>query len=100
MEKVGKNRVVSVINFISTTVFLKAFMVKFMTCVKGVNKMDKGKFRNKEEFKTEFMRRIIETYGRSIEQAHITEKYMVLGTMVRDYCICELEGEQRGDCSS
>ena len=85
MENVGKNRVVSVINFISTTVFLKAFMVKFMKCVKGVNKMDKGKFRNKEEFKTEFKRRIIETYGRSIEQAHITEKYMVLGTMVRDY---------------
>ena len=43
------------------------------------------KFKNKEEFKEEFKRRIIEKYGRSIEQAHVTEKYMVLGTMVRDY---------------
>ena len=28
---------------------------------------------------------IIERYGRSFEQAHITEKYMILGEMVRDY---------------
>lgn len=45
----------------------------------------KNKFKNKDEFKVEFKRRIVEKYGRSIEQAHITEKYMVLGTMVRDY---------------
>ena len=44
-----------------------------------------NKFKNKDEFKLEFKRRIVEKYGRSIEQAHITEKYMVLGTMVRDY---------------
>ena len=31
------------------------------------------KFKNKEEFKEEFKRRIIEKYGRSIEQAHVTE---------------------------
>lgn len=43
------------------------------------------KFRNSEEFKEEFKTRIIAKYGRSIEQAHITEKYMVLGTMIRDY---------------
>ena len=45
----------------------------------------KKKFQTKEEFKTEFERRIIEKYGRSIEQAHKTEKYMVLGEMIRDY---------------
>ena len=43
------------------------------------------KFTNKEEFKEEFKTRIIAKYGRSIESAHITEKYMVLGTMIRDY---------------
>ena len=44
-----------------------------------------NKFKNKKEFVEEFKRRIIERYGRSIEEAHITEKYMVLGEMVRDY---------------
>ena len=42
-------------------------------------------FSNKEEFKNIFKRRIEEKYGRSIEQSHISEKYDVLGTMVRDY---------------
>ena len=42
-------------------------------------------FKNKEEFKFEFSRRIIESYGRTVEEAHITEKFMVLETMVRDY---------------
>lgn len=44
-----------------------------------------NEFKNKNEFKEEFQRRIIERYGRSSEQAHITEKYMILGEMVRDY---------------
>lgn len=44
-----------------------------------------NEFKNKREFQEEFKRRIIAHYGRSIEQAHITEKYMVLGEMVRDY---------------
>lgn len=43
------------------------------------------KFTNSEEFKEEFKARIVAKYGRSIEQSHITEKYMVLGTMIRDY---------------
>lgn len=42
-------------------------------------------FKNKDEFKEEYKRRIIEKYGRSIEQAHKTEKYMVLGELVRDF---------------
>lgn len=41
-------------------------------------------FKNKEEFKYEFKRRIVESYGRTIEEAHITEKFMVLETIVRD----------------
>ena len=43
------------------------------------------KRQDKNEFKEEFKRRIVERYGRSFERAHITEKYMILGEMVRDY---------------
>lgn len=42
-------------------------------------------FTNKKEFIEDFTTRIVEQYGRSVNQAHITEKYMVLGEMVRDY---------------
>lgn len=44
-----------------------------------------SKFKNKDEFKKEYKRRIVEKYGRSIESAHIFEKYVTLGDMVRDY---------------
>lgn len=42
-------------------------------------------FKTKEEFKFEFSRRIIESYGRTVEESHITEKFLTLETMVRDY---------------
>ncbi len=42
-------------------------------------------FKTKEEFKYEFSKRIIESYGRTVEESHRTEKFMVLETMVRDY---------------
>ncbi len=42
-------------------------------------------FQNKHEFKRDFSKRIEETYGRSVVQSHRTERYMVLGEMVRDY---------------
>ena len=42
-------------------------------------------FTNKEVFKKEFERRIIEKYGRGVSDSHITEKYDILGTMVRDF---------------
>lgn len=42
-------------------------------------------FQNKHDFKRDFTQRIVETYGRSVEQSHRTERYMVLGEMVRDY---------------
>lgn len=45
----------------------------------------KNKFHNKEEFKEEYKRRVIEKYGRSMDQAHPTEKFMVLGEMIRDF---------------
>lgn len=48
-------------------------------------KKDKNMFSNSDEFKEEYKRRIVAKYGRSIEQSHMTEKYMVLGEMIRDF---------------
>ena len=42
-------------------------------------------FKNKAEFKKEYTRRLVESYGTTVEQTHPTEKYLTLGTMVRDY---------------
>lgn len=42
-------------------------------------------FKNKEEFKKEYERRIGERFGRSVSDSHITEQFEVLGEMVRDY---------------
>ncbi len=42
-------------------------------------------FNNKFEFKKEFTRRIEEKYGRALSNSHITERYLVLGEMVRQF---------------
>nr|MCR4563001.1 glycogen/starch/alpha-glucan phosphorylase [Bacilli bacterium] len=42
-------------------------------------------FENKKAFKAEFEKRLVERYGRNVADAHITERYVVLGEMVRDY---------------
>ena len=42
-------------------------------------------FKTKESFKNEFAKRLASKYGRSVETSHITERYDVLGEMVRDY---------------
>ena len=42
-------------------------------------------FSNVESFKESFSTRIVETYGRSVEESHKFEKYNVLGTMIRDH---------------
>lgn len=42
-------------------------------------------FSNKEEFVNEYKSRMIAKYGRTPENAHIFEKYEILGEMVRDY---------------
>lgn len=41
-------------------------------------------FKNKEDFKNQFKKRIVESYGRTINEAHITEKFMVLEKLIRD----------------
>ena len=41
-------------------------------------------FSNVKNFKETFSNRIVETYGRSVEQSHRYERYIVLGTMIRD----------------
>ena len=42
-------------------------------------------FKDKKDFKLTFARRLEEKYGRSVTDAHITERYDILGEMVRDY---------------
>lgn len=42
-------------------------------------------FANKEDFKKEYERRMVERYGVSIQDSHISERYQILGEMVRDY---------------
>lgn len=42
-------------------------------------------FNNKEEFKKMYVERLTAKYGKSPEDAHIYEKYDILGEMVRDY---------------
>jgi starch phosphorylase len=42
-------------------------------------------FTNKDAFKVEFERRLIEKFGRDVSNSHITERYETLGRMVRDY---------------
>ena len=56
-------------------------------------------FRNKNEFKHEFTRRIVESYGTAPDRAHPTELYLSLGEIVRDYAnvnwkdtkVCEMQ---------
>ena len=42
-------------------------------------------FKNKDEFMQTFTERLAEKYGVSVEESHITERYDILGEMVRDY---------------
>ena len=42
-------------------------------------------FENKQAFKEEYARRLLETYGVTVKNSHISERYAVLGEMVRDY---------------
>ena len=42
-------------------------------------------FKNKEEFKRIFQLRMVEKFGVEVDQSHISERYEILGGMVRDY---------------
>lgn len=42
-------------------------------------------FNNKEGFKAEFTKRAVEQYGRAVNEIDISEKYLILGNMVKDY---------------
>lgn len=62
-------------------------------------------FDSKEDFKAEFEKRLSERYGRSVEDSHVTERYDVLGGMVRDYagyrwrsCREDIKEEDRRQC--
>ena len=43
-------------------------------------------FKTKEEFKYEFSKRIIETYGRTVEESHITEKFLSIRINGKGLC--------------
>lgn len=42
-------------------------------------------FKDKMEFKEEFQRRLLDKYSTTVSESHITERYDILGAMVRDY---------------
>ncbi len=42
-------------------------------------------FKNVSSFKKEFTLRLARKYGRDVDKSHITERYDILGEMVRDY---------------
>lgn len=42
-------------------------------------------FKNKQEFKTIFLERLESKFGRTIQDSHITERYEIIGHMIRDY---------------
>ena len=42
-------------------------------------------FKNKTEFKKEFAQKLVESYGTTVEETHPSERYLVLGDMVRTY---------------
>jgi starch phosphorylase len=42
-------------------------------------------FKNKEEFKSIFLERLESKFGRNVKDSHITERYEIIGHMIRDY---------------
>ena len=42
-------------------------------------------FKNKQEFKNIFLERLESKFGRTIQDSHITERYEIIGHMIRDY---------------
>jgi glycogen phosphorylase len=42
-------------------------------------------FKNKEEFKQIFLERLESKFGRTLQDSHITERYEIIGHMIRDY---------------
>lgn len=52
-------------------------------------------FDTKQEFKKEYERRLLETFGVSVKEAHIWEKFTTLGEMVRDYANVDWSSTRR-----
>jgi starch phosphorylase len=42
-------------------------------------------FKNKQEFKAIFLERLESKFGRTVQDSHITERYEIIGHMIRDY---------------
>lgn len=53
-------------------------------------------FINKEEFKKEFCKKMIEKYGRDVKYSHASERYLVLGEIVKNYAAdCWMESKDK-----
>ena len=42
-------------------------------------------FKTKEEFKEIFLQRLESKFGRTVQDSHVTERYEILGHIIRDY---------------
>ena len=42
-------------------------------------------FQSTKAFKSEFTKRMLERYGVSVAESHVSERYEILGEMVRDF---------------
>jgi starch phosphorylase len=42
-------------------------------------------FKNKEDFKEIFLQRLESKFGRTVQDSHVTERYEILGHIIRDY---------------
>ena len=42
-------------------------------------------FKNKQEFNATFLERLESKFGRTVQDSHITERYEIIGHMIRDY---------------
>ena len=54
-------------------------------------------FKNKEEFKQIFLQRLESKFGRSVKDSHVTERYEIIGHMIRDYAGQDLKNLRTTD---
>ena len=57
--------------------------------------MDKFKYRYKDDFKADFIKRIEKTYSRSLEYTSNAERYSVLGGMIREEAMLDWKQVKR-----
>ncbi|NLB48512.1 MAG: glycogen/starch/alpha-glucan phosphorylase [Erysipelotrichia bacterium] len=56
-------------------------------------------FEDKQSFKEKYVKRLLQTYGVNVRESHISERYQILGAMVRDYANVNWE-KTRGNATT